>query len=189
METIDDDVAARSVEFISGKHDGRQAVLRVDQLHPHALSHPPEAGQRRPGRALAERVSRRDDRPRRERRHDPRQARRARHRRRHHRDVQHRQRAAHEHLARRGDDAVSQREELQLGGRVPGPSHGPLARARSRPGRSSQRRSCQHLRLAARRCWPRPATPTSRTRCCAGTKAIGDTSTRSTSTATTSCPT
>ncbi len=38
----------------------------------------------------------------------------------HDRHVLHRQRAAHEHLARRRHDAVPQREELQLGGRLPG---------------------------------------------------------------------
>ena len=40
------------------------------------------------------------------------------HRRQHDRHVQHRQRAAHELLARRRHDAVPQREELQLGGRL-----------------------------------------------------------------------
>ena len=37
-------------------------------------------------------------------------------------------------LARRRHDAVPQREELQLGGRLPGAGDGALARARSRPG-------------------------------------------------------
>ena len=55
-------------------------------------------------------------------------ARRAGHRRQHLRDVQHRQRAAHEHLARRRHDAVPQREEHQLGGRLPRPAAGALAR-------------------------------------------------------------
>ena len=58
--------------------EGRQAVLPLGQLHPHALPHarkPESMGQSGP---LAERVSRRDDRPRQERRHGPQGARRPR---------------------------------------------------------------------------------------------------------------
>ena len=98
------------------------AVLLLVQHHPHALPHAPEAGERRAGRALAVALPRHDDRPRQGRRRAARQARRARHRRGHDRHLQHRQRAAHEHLARRRHDAVPQREEHQLGGRVPRPA-------------------------------------------------------------------
>ena len=48
---------------------GRQAVLRLGELHPHALPHPRQAGEQGPVGPLAERVPRRDDRPRQERRH------------------------------------------------------------------------------------------------------------------------
>ncbi|MCK7471401.1 MAG: sulfatase-like hydrolase/transferase [Desulfomicrobium escambiense] len=48
---------------------GRQAGLRLGELHPHALPHPHQAGEHRPVGALAEPVPRRHDRPRQERRH------------------------------------------------------------------------------------------------------------------------
>ena len=69
METIDDDIADRAVDFIKRQNEGRQAVLRLGELHPHALPHPHQAGEHRPVRPLAEPVSRRHDRPRQERRH------------------------------------------------------------------------------------------------------------------------
>ena len=69
METIDDDTADRAVDFIKRQNDGRQAGLRLGELHPHALPHPRQAGEPRPVRPLAERIPRRDDRPRQERRH------------------------------------------------------------------------------------------------------------------------
>ena len=51
----------------------------------------------------------------------------ARDRRQHDRPLHDRQRPAHEHLAGRGHDPVPQREEHQLGGRVPRAVHDPLA--------------------------------------------------------------
>ena len=59
----------------------------------------------------------------------------------HDRDVQHRQRAAHEHLAGRRDDAVPQREEHQLGRRVPRAAAWSAGRARSRRASSPTRSS------------------------------------------------
>ena len=106
---------------------GRHAVLLLVQHDPHALPHAPEAGEHRAGGALAVALPRHDDRPRQGRRRAAGQARRARPRRGHDRRLQHRQRAAHEHVARRRHDAVPQREEHQLGGRVPRPGDGPLA--------------------------------------------------------------
>ena len=47
---------------------GRHAVLPVDEHHPHAPAHAHQAGEPRPGRALAVAVPRHDDRPRQERR-------------------------------------------------------------------------------------------------------------------------
>ena len=60
------------------------------------------------------------------------------------------QRSAHEHLAGRGDDPFPEREEHQLGGRLPGPpDHAGTGLAGDR----------ERSRLGARRCSPRPATP------------------------------
>ena len=50
---------------------GRQAVLRLGELHPHALPHPHQAGEHWPVGALAEPIPRRHDRPRQECRHGP----------------------------------------------------------------------------------------------------------------------
>ena len=55
---------------------GRQAVLPLGELHPHALPDARQAREPRPVRSVAERVPRRDDRPRQERRHGARRARR-----------------------------------------------------------------------------------------------------------------
>ena len=69
--------------------------------------------------------------------------RRARHRRQHVRHVQHRQRPAHEHLAGRRHDPVPQREELELGRRLPRALHGPLA-GQDQAGHASRTRSSRH---------------------------------------------
>ena len=80
----------------------------------------------------------------------------------HDRHLQHRQRAAHEHLARRRDDPVPQREELELGGRLPGAGHGPLAGPD--PGRPGAATASSATTTGSSPCWPRPpATPTSPT--------------------------
>ena len=62
-------------------------------------------------------------------------------------DVRHRQRAAHEHVARRGDDALPQREEHELGRRLPRPADGALAR--QDPGGRRLQRDRPAPRLAA----------------------------------------
>ena len=76
METIDDDIAARAVDFIErqAKAD-KPFFLWVNFTHMHFRTHakPESLGQSGP---LAERVSRRDDRPRQERRHGAQGARR-----------------------------------------------------------------------------------------------------------------
>ena len=115
------------IDFIERQHKDGAAVLRAGQLHPHAPANAHEAGEPRPGRAMAVAVPRHDDRPRQERRAGPRCPGPARHRRRHDRHVRDRQRAAHELLARRRDDPVPQREEHELGGRLPSACAGPLA--------------------------------------------------------------
>ena len=96
-----------------------QALLRLAQHHAHASLHPSEAREQRTGGTLAVALPRHDDRPRQERRPGARLSRRARHRGRHLRHVFDRQRPAHEHVAGRRHDAVPQREEHQLGGRLP----------------------------------------------------------------------
>ena len=68
METIDDDVANRAVDF-SSDSPRRQAGLCVGEFHAHAFPHPRQAGERRPSGALARTLSRRHDRPRQECRH------------------------------------------------------------------------------------------------------------------------
>ena len=114
---------------------GRQAVLRVAQHHAHAPVHAHQARKPGPGGPVAVAVPRHHDRPRQERGRDARPAGPARHRRQHLRDVLVGQRAAHEHLARRRDDAVPQREEHQLGRCIPRAAD----RALSRQGRGRQR--------------------------------------------------
>ena len=69
METIDDDHRRPGGGFHQAAERGRQAGVRLGELHPHALPHPHQAGERRPVRPLAEPVPRRHDRPRQERRH------------------------------------------------------------------------------------------------------------------------
>ena len=110
----------------------RQAVFLLGEHHPHALSPTPKPksiGQA--GRWQSPYHDTMID-------HDKHvgellePAGRARHRERHLRHVQHRQRAAHEHLARRRHDAFPQREEHQLGGRLPRADGWCAGRARSR---------------------------------------------------------
>ena len=101
-------------------------------------------------------------------------------------DLQHRQRAAHEHLARRRHDAVPQREEHQLGGRLPRPGDDPLARQDPRRRRSPTRSSS--TTTGCRPSSPPPASPTSSTSSRPATRSATR-PTRSTSTATTCCPT
>ena len=165
---------------------GRHAVLLLVQHDAHALPHAPEAGERRAGGALAVALPRHDDRPRQGRRRAARQARRARPRRGHDRRLQHRQRAAHEHVARRRHDAVPQREEHQLGGRVPRPRDGPLAG--QDPRRDACRTRSSSTTTGCRRSSPPPASPTSSRSSRPATRSATR-PTRSTSTATTCCPT
>ncbi len=52
METIDDDVANRAVDFIQRQTSGRQADLPVGELHAHALPHARQAGEPGPVRPV-----------------------------------------------------------------------------------------------------------------------------------------
>ena len=159
METIDDEVLEHAARLHRAAGHRRDAVLRLDQHHAHAPADAHEAGEPRAGGPLAVALPRHDDRPRQARRRAARQARRARDRREHDRRLLDRQRAAHEHLAGRRHDAVPQREEHELGRRVPRAGADPLARedrgrARSRTRSSSTTTGC-------RRSSPPPASRTS----------------------------
>jgi arylsulfatase A-like enzyme len=144
METIDDEIIDGAVDFIHRKHaEQTPFFLWVNTTHMHFRTHtkPESRGQ------VAVGLPRHDGRPRPPRRPGAREARRARHRRGHDRHVLDRQRAAHELLARRRDDAVPQREEHKLGGRLPRARGDPLARAHR--GRDGLQRDHQPHGLAA----------------------------------------
>ncbi len=147
METIDDDNGRPRRRLHPARGKSRQAIFRVGQFHPHALPHACQARERWSVRPLDERIHRRHDRSRQERRHRAQSAGRCGRCRQYVRHVLNRQRPAHEYLARRRDDAVPQREKLQLGGRVPRAVHGPLAG--TNPRRQRLERNRRPPRLAA----------------------------------------
>ena len=120
METIDDETSDAAVDFIKRQARGRQAVLLLVQHHAHALAHARRSpsARSRPGRGRTEYADGMIE-------HDGHVGKMlkalddAGDRRQHDRPLHDRQRPAHELLAGRRDDAVPQREEHQLGGRVP----------------------------------------------------------------------
>jgi len=63
METIDDDIAARAVDFIQRNEQGRQTGVCLGQLHPHASAHPHQGRRASVRRGDAEPVPRHHDRP------------------------------------------------------------------------------------------------------------------------------
>ena len=128
METCDTEFLGAAQDFIKRAHADEQAFLRLVQHHLDALPRPSAGARPGPGRALAVLLPRRDGGARQARGPDAGPAGRAGHRRRHHRHVLDRQRPAHEHLARRRHDPLPQREELQLGRRLPRAGDGALAR-------------------------------------------------------------
>jgi len=89
-------------------------------------------------------------------------------------------------LARRRHHTVPQRKEHQLGRRIPGAPGDRLARQNHRP--QCVQRDHPAPRLAEKRSWPPPANPTSSTRSKPATPSATR-PTKSTSTATTCCPT
>ncbi len=147
METIDDETTDGGDRLHQAPARVRDAVLRVDEHHPHALPHPHQTGEPGPGRPLAVALPRHDDRPRQPRRPVAGLRRRTRHRRGHHRHLLHRQRPARQQLAGRRHHPVPQREEHRLGGRLPGAGDDPLARHDT--GRSGVQRDRPAPRLAA----------------------------------------
>ncbi len=119
METSTTSSSRPPSDFIQRQHNRRKPFFCwVNTTHMHLRTHTKRRSLGT-GRSLAVALPRHDGRPRQARRPAARSARRARDRRRHDRHVRHRQRAAHEQLARRGDDPVPQREEHELGRRVP----------------------------------------------------------------------
>ena len=186
METCDDEFVAAAKDFIKRQNeDGKPFFVWLNTTHMHLFTHTKKESLGQAG-PLAVAVSRHDDRPRQERRRDARLSRRARHRRRHLRHVFDRQRPAPQLLAGWRHDAVPQREEHQLGRRVPHPDAGALAgqdqgRARSRTRSSSITTGCRPSS-------PWPAIPTSSTSSRRATRRSAA-PTRTTSTATTCCPT
>ncbi len=100
METIDDDITARAVDFIKRqKAAGKPFFMWINTTHMHLRTHTKPESLGQAGRS-AEPLPRRDDRPRQERRHGSQGARRSRHRERHGVLLQHRQWPAHEHAGR-----------------------------------------------------------------------------------------
>ena len=134
MKTIDDEVVPEALRFMTDAKDSDTPFfVWLNTTHMHFRTHIKDGSRGKAGRWQSEYHDTMVD-------HDElvgsgaRLPRRARARRQHDRHVLHRQRAAHEHLARRRHDAVPQREELQLGGRLPRAGDGALARSASRPG-------------------------------------------------------
>ncbi len=107
METCDDEFRDAAVDFIKRQDEAENSVLRVVQLHAHALPHPHPSPKAWAGRDVGSRDYHDTmiDHDEIGRQHAE-SARRARRRRQHHRHVLHRQRPAHEQLARRRHDPV-----------------------------------------------------------------------------------
>ena len=120
METIDDDTVDAAKDFIRRQHAaGTPFFVWMNTTHMHLKTHPKPESVGQAGRWQSPYHDTMIDHDKHGRAARP--ARPARHRRRHHRGLLHRQRPPHEHLAGRRDDPVPQREEHQLGGRLPVP--------------------------------------------------------------------
>ena len=145
MKTCDEEFRDAAVDFIRRQHEADTPFfVWFNTTHMHFRTHTrdEDLGPRRP---VAVALPRHDALPRRHRRPGARPARRAGHRRQHDRDVLDRQRSAHELVARRRHDAVPQREELELGGRLPRAVRRPLARPHPRRDRAERDRQPQRL--------------------------------------------
>ena len=106
METIDDETSAAAIDYMKRQHAAGKPFFCWFNTHADAPAHARPRRAPRPLQARRQRVHRRHDRARRHRRHAAQGPRRHGHRRRHDRRLHQRQRPAHEHLARRRDDAV-----------------------------------------------------------------------------------
>ena len=126
METVDRG-SHRGGALVHGQvGEGRQAVLRLVELLPHARLHAPQEG--KPGQDGSRDLRGRHGRARWPGRPVAGQAQGVGHRRQHHRHVLQRQRCGVLQLARRRLDDVPRREEHAMGGRLPRPLHDSLAR-------------------------------------------------------------
>ncbi len=147
----------RSEGFHQPLGQGRQAVLRLVQHHPHARVDPPEqGGPRRDGHRP---LPGRHGRARQDGGRTAETARRPRHRRQHHRHLWHRQRRRDGDVAGRRHYAVPRGEGHDLGGWLPGAVPGALARS-DQAGHASSTTSCPR-KTGCPRCLPRQASPTS----------------------------
>ena len=126
METIDDEVTDRALEFIDRAHqDGKPFFMWWNTTAMHFRTHCAKKHEGKSGQGFYNDVMVAHDE---NIGQDARQARRARHRRQHDRHVLDRQRPALQHLARRRDHAVPVGEEHQLGGRLARPGVRAVAR-------------------------------------------------------------
>ena len=141
METVDEEFRDAAADFIRRQHEAQTPFfVWFNATHMHFRTHPKPESIGRAGRWQSEYHDTMLD-------HDdlvgrpawP--ARRTRHRRKHDRHVLHRQRSAHELLARRRDDPLPQREELELGRCLSRPGDGALAGPY--PGWHRPQRNCQ----------------------------------------------
>ena len=145
MKTIDDEVLPEALRFMTDAQESDTPFfVWLNTTHMHFRTHVKDGSRGRAGRWQSD-VPRHHVRPRRARGPSARPPRRDGPGRQHDRHVLHRQRSAHEHLARCRHDAVPQREELQLGRRVPRAGDGALAR--SNPGGPGAQRHRQPRRL------------------------------------------
>ena len=150
METIDEEVTAKALDFMERADEGRQAVLPLVELHPHAHLHAPEGGVR--GQDRPRHLRRRHGRARRPRRPGAREAQGTGPRREHDRHVLDRQRRRDLHLARRRHDDVPRREEHAVGGRLPRADDDQVAgRHQAGHGHQRHRRARGHADHAPRR--------------------------------------
>ena len=147
MVTIDDDIADRAVDFIQRQNKaGKPAFVWVNFTHMHFRTHTKPASIGQAGQFQSPYHDTMID-------HDKnvgtgaQGAGRSRHRQQHLRHVLDRQWPAHELVARRSDDAIPQREELELGRRLSGAGNGALA-GQDQAGPDLQR-NCLPSRLAA----------------------------------------
>src|SRR4051812_18817644 len=143
METIDDETSAAAIDYMKRQQTaGKPFFVWFNSTRMHLRTHvrPEHRGRFTHGDSEC----RRHAGARRHHRHPAQGPGRHGNRERYHRRLHQRQRASHEHLARRRHDLVPQREEHQLGGRLPRALPGPLAgrdqvRDRQQPAHEPQR--------------------------------------------------
>ena len=171
METIDDETSAAAIDFMKRQHAaGKPFFCWFNATRMHLRTHvrPEHRGRYKHGDSeYIDGMIEHDDTD----RHAAQGPGRHGHRQQHDRRLHQRQRPAHEHLARRRDDALSLREEHQLGGRVPRALPGPLAgRDQARHG---DQRTHEPQRLGSHALLPSPASRTSSANCMKGYTANG----------------